>query len=196
MAAQPHPETVEHAVEAAHAPEAAAHGADAAAHGAEGAGGFPPFDPLTFGTQLFWFALTFGALYLIVSRVLLPGVARVLEARAGQIGRDRESAAIKTTEAEEARASMERATAKAKADARKLVDDMRADVMAKINAEQAAAEAELVKAADAAEARITAMRETAIAEVRASADDLGRAIADKLAPAAASAPLQRVAGDA
>ena len=40
------------------------------AHGGAHAGGgsFPPFDSSTFGSQLIWLALAFGALYLLMSR--------------------------------------------------------------------------------------------------------------------------------
>ena len=41
--------------------------------------GFPPFDAQTFASQLFWFALTFVALYLLMSRVALPRVGSILE---------------------------------------------------------------------------------------------------------------------
>ena len=46
---------------------------------------FPPFDAQTFASQLFWFALAFIALYLLMSRVALPRVGSILEARRQRI---------------------------------------------------------------------------------------------------------------
>lgn len=185
-----HPPVDPHAVEAAHG------ATDAAAHGGEHAsGGFPPFDALTFGTQLFWFAVTFGLLYLVVSRFVLPTVGGVLAKRAGTIAGDLDQAAQKSAAAEEARVSMERAVAKARADARSMIDAARADVMAKLNAELEAAEKRLTDKIAAAEASVDAARKKALAEVPAMADQLARDIADRIAPASAPAR-QRVAGDA
>jgi F-type H+-transporting ATPase subunit b len=187
MAATPH------AVAPAHGPtevgpDAAAHGADAAAaHGGEHAGVFPPFDATTFASQLAWFALTFIVLYFVLSRYVLPKISAVLAARAGTISSDLDQAAQKSASAEEARTAMERAVAKARADARAMVDAARADVMAKLNAEQEAAEKRLSDRINAAETRVDAARQKALAEVPGIAEQLARDIADKIAPASASA---------
>ena len=42
---------------------------------------FPPLDPDTFGPQLVWFALTFGLLFLLVQRVILPRIDEVMKGR-------------------------------------------------------------------------------------------------------------------
>lgn len=182
-----------HAVEAAAehgaglAPADAAHTAVAGAHGGEhaAAASFPPFDTSLFASQLIWFAITFGALYFIVSRFIVPTVSSVMEKRASQLAADRDTAAHKTAEAEAAKTAMEKASAKARADARKLIDDMRADVTAKLSAEQAEAEARLAKRAEESAARMTEARGKAMADIPSIADALARDIADKLAPAKA-----------
>ena len=46
---------------------------------------FPPFDTNHFSSQLLWLALTFGALYLLMSRVALPRIAGILEDRQATI---------------------------------------------------------------------------------------------------------------
>ena len=180
---------------AAPAAEAAAH---AAPHGGEQAATFPPFDPTLFSSQLVWFALCFGALYLILSRLVLPKVAAVLEARAGAIKSDLDQAAQKSAAADAARANMERAIAKARADARTMIEAARADMAAKLGAEQEQAETRLGERIAAAEAQISAARAEALGEVAAIAETLGRDIAERLAPTATPAPRQRIAanGDA
>jgi F-type H+-transporting ATPase subunit b len=185
-----HPPVDPHAAEAAHG------AADAAAHGGE-AGGFPPFEASLFASQLFWFVITFGALYFVLSRFVLPRIGGVLEKRAGAIKGDLDRAAEKSAAAEHARANMEKAVAKARADARAMVDAARAEVTAKLAAEQEAAEKRLGERIAAAEAKVDAARQKALAEVPALAETLAREIADKLAPPANTpAPRQRVAGEA
>src|SRR5512133_1723053 len=49
---------------------------------------FPPFDAQTFASQLFWFALAFIALYLLMSRVALPRIGSILEARRQRVDGD------------------------------------------------------------------------------------------------------------
>jgi F-type H+-transporting ATPase subunit b len=184
----------------AHAPNATAldpHAAEpAAAQGGEHAAAFPPFDPTLFPSQLAWFLLTFGALYLVVSRFILPRVGSVLAARAGTISADLDQAAQKSAAADEARTAMERAVAKARADGRAMIEAARADMQAKLNAEQEAAEKRLAERITTAEARVDAARQKALAEVPGIAQALAREIADKIAPVAQPAPRQRVAGEA
>jgi F-type H+-transporting ATPase subunit b len=74
----------------------AAHGADAAhaaAAGGEHAASFPPFDPSLFPSQIFWFVITFSALYLIVSTFIVPSVSKVLEKRESALKSDLDTAA-------------------------------------------------------------------------------------------------------
>ncbi|MGQ0532522.1 MAG: F0F1 ATP synthase subunit B family protein [Caulobacteraceae bacterium] len=192
MAAHP-PATVDpHAAEAAHS------AADVAAHGGEHAAGgaFPPFDATLFPSQLFWFVVTFGALYLVLSRIVLPQIARVQAKRAGTIQHDLDEAAQKSAAAEQARVDMERAIAKARADARAMIDAARADMVAKLTVEQEAAEQRLTAKIAQAETKVDAERKKALAEVPAIAETLARDIADKLTPAGEPAPRQRVVGEA
>ena len=173
MAAHPPAPDATHA-----AVETGAHGGEQAAEG----GAFPPFDAGLFASQLIWFAITFGALYFILSRFVLPQIGNVLAKRAAAISSDIDQAAKKSAEADHARAAMERATAKARADARALIEAARAEVQTKLSAEQNQAEARLIERIRSAETRVDAARTAALREVPALADALARDIADKLAP--------------
>jgi F-type H+-transporting ATPase subunit b len=158
-----------------------------AAHGEAPSGGFPPFDPTLFASQLVWFALSFIALYLILARLVLPTIGGVLQMRAATISGDLDQAAQKSAEAEAARTAMDKAVAKARADARAMVDAARAETQAQLNAEQEAAEARLATRIQAEEAKVDAARKKALADVPGEAEKLARDIVEKLAPANAAA---------
>jgi F-type H+-transporting ATPase subunit b len=174
MAAAPHP--AEHASDAAHAADAAHGGA---------AGGFPPFDASLFTHQLVWFAITFGVLYWLMSRFALPKVAQVLETRASTLKADLDEAASRGDAAETARQQAERASAAARAEARKTIDDMLARTQAELAADQAKADAALAERIAAAEKRIGAAQTKALAGVDEVAGDIAKAIVAKLAPGGA-----------
>ncbi|MBL8530733.1 MAG: hypothetical protein JNK94_03270 [Hyphomonadaceae bacterium] len=159
------------------------HAAEGAAHGGEHAASFPPFDVSLFASQLIWFAITFAALYYIVSRYIIPSVATVQDKRASALKSDLETAAQKSAEAEAARSASEKATAAARAKARAMVDSARADMQAKLNAEQAEAEARLSQRIETAEKQVNEERAKALSEVQSVADELARDIAAKLVPA-------------
>jgi F-type H+-transporting ATPase subunit b len=46
----------------------------------------PQFDPSSFSSQLFWFALCFSALYFAMSRVFLPRIRQIIKTRKEDIG--------------------------------------------------------------------------------------------------------------
>lgn len=46
---------------------------------------FPPLDADTFAPQLVWLALSFGLLYLLLKRIVLPRVSEVIEERGDRI---------------------------------------------------------------------------------------------------------------
>lgn len=159
---------------------AAGHGEAAAGHGEAATAAFPPFDATLFPHQLFWFLLSFVALYLIMSRVVLPAVAGVIAARDKVVKTDLDAAAAASSEAETAKAAAEQAAAAGRAKARALIDAARAEVQAEFAAEQAKTEKRLSDRAATAEKRIGETRQKALTEVSAVADDLAKDIAARV----------------
>ena len=51
-------------------------------------GRFPPLDTKTFPSQIFWLVIFFALLYALMSKLVLPKIACILEARRNRIEGD------------------------------------------------------------------------------------------------------------
>jgi F-type H+-transporting ATPase subunit b len=150
----------------------------AAAEG--GAATFPPFDATLFPHQLFWFAVSFLALYFMMSRYALPGVASVLAARDAAKKTNLDAAAVASEAAERTKLAAEQGAAAGRAKALALIDEARAAAKAEFAAEQEKADARLRERALVAETRINASRDKALAEIAPVAADLAKDIAARV----------------
>lgn len=160
----------------------AAHGA-AAGHAEEGHGKkshFPPFDATTFSSQLLWLVLSFGLLYLLMSRVALPRIGRILEERHDRIADDLEEAAKHKAESEAAQASYEKALAEARAKANAIAGETRNRLAADSEANRKALEAGLADKLATAEQSIASTKTEALTHVRGIAVDATHAIVSTL----------------
>lgn len=149
-------------------------------HEAGHEGGFPPFNPEFYASQIFWLAITFGVFYLIISRVVAPRIGSILEDRQDRIARDLDEASRMKNEADEAIEAYEKELAEAKANAGAIATEAREKAQAKADAERAASEAELSKKIAAAEARIDEIKQSALAEVGSIAEETTASIVEEL----------------
>jgi F-type H+-transporting ATPase subunit b len=141
---------------------------------------FPPFNPATFGSQILWLAISFGLLYYLMAKVVLPKIGKVLDARRDRIFGDLEAARALKEQSETARLTYEKALADAKANASRLAQETRDALAAEVNSRRAAEEAKLAERLSAAEAEINAKRDTAMADVGAIATESAEAIVARL----------------
>src|SRR5260370_38473453 len=77
----------------------------------------PQLDISTFTPQLFWLAVWFVVLYLLMAKIGLPRIAVALDARRRRRGDDLAGAAQMKAEAEAANAAFQRTMAQARAEA-------------------------------------------------------------------------------
>ena len=162
-------------------------GAADAAHGAHKKSGLPQLDGSHFVPQLLWLALTFGVLYLVLSKFALPAVGEVIDERKQRIKRDLDEAERMKSETEKALATYEQALADARAKGSQIARDTRNTLAAETDRQRGAADAQAnAKVADA-EKRIGAMKARALGEVNAIAADTASAIVEALSGAKASA---------
>jgi F-type H+-transporting ATPase subunit b len=154
-------------------------GAHTEADGGHG-GGFPPFDSSTFASQLVSLVIAFAALYLIVSRIALPRVSGVIDARQNAIDGDLTQAQKLKDESDAALKAYETELAAARSRAQAISNETREKLNAASEAERKALEDKLaVKLADAEKA-IAATRVAAMSNVRSIAADATTAIVQRL----------------
>ncbi|ODS91520.1 MAG: hypothetical protein BGO83_16740 [Devosia sp. 66-14] len=141
---------------------------------------FPPFDPASFGGQLLWLAITFAALYFLMSRVALPRIGSILETRRTRIEGDLKEAERLRQETEKAAAAYEAALAEARKNAHGIAEETRAGIKADIDGRRADVEAGLSKRVAAAEARIQADKDAALANVGSIAAETAQVLVAKI----------------
>lgn len=142
--------------------------------------GFPPFKTETYGGQLLWLAISFGALYFLMARVVLPRLGGIIETRRQTIASDLDEAAAMKTRAEEAGTAYEKALSEAKARAQGLARETSARLAAETEARRKTLEAELAERLAASEASIAATKAQAMGNVRGIAADTAQAIVERL----------------
>lgn len=145
-----------------------------------GRGGFPPFEPASFASQLFWLAITFIALYLIVSRLALPRVGGIIENRRNKIEGDLAQAQQMKDESDRELAAYERELSEARARAQTIANETRDRLNAQTEATRKTLDAQLAAKLVDAEKTIAATRQAAMANVRGIATDTAAAIVQRL----------------
>lgn len=164
---------------AAHAASGTTAGTHAAT-GHEGGGSFPPFDPNTFAPQLVWLALTFGLLYILISRVALPRIGEVLDERRDRIQRDLAEAERLKVETDAALRGYEQALSDARGKAQGMAKSTRETLHAEVEAERHRVEHDLAAKIAQTEARIAETKTRALAGVQDIAVDTAGAIVSRL----------------
>ena len=139
--------------------------------GGEHEAAFPPFDPATFGSQLFWLAILFGLLYVLMSRVALPRIGSILEERSARIAKDLADAQRAKDASDAAVAAHEQALAEARQNAHGIAQKARDAAKGEIAADRNRIESELNAKLAAAEGEITKVKTRALGEVDAIARD-------------------------
>jgi F-type H+-transporting ATPase subunit b len=140
----------------------------------------PQLDFSTFPSQIFWLAVIFVLLYLLMARVALPRVSAMIDARKARIEGDLERAGQMKAEAEAVMAAYERSLADARAQAQATLKEAMERFAAQAAEHQRKAAEALGAETTAAEKRIAAAKAEALAGLRAVAIDVARTATRKL----------------
>ncbi|MFM9942314.1 MAG: F0F1 ATP synthase subunit B [Hyphomicrobiaceae bacterium] len=142
--------------------------------------GLPQFNPEFFTSQLFWLAVTFAALYMFLSKVALPRIGQVVEARRNRIQRDLEEAQRMKTETDAALKSYEEALASARGKAQGIAKETRERISAEVDRERQRVDAEIATKVAETEKSIAANKTRALASVGDIATETAGAIVGRL----------------
>ena len=148
----------------------------------------PQLDPSSFGSQLFWLAICFVTLYVVMAVVVLPRITQTLAARADQMEGDLAQAEALRDKAEAALAAYEEALAQARTRALGLAQDMRAEVQAETDRQKGELDASLAEAAKAADIRLEDARTKAMEGLQTAAQDI---VADVMAAVGVEKPMKK-----
>lgn len=141
---------------------------------------FPPFDSTNFPSTLFWLVISFGLLYLLMSKIALPRVESVLHNRQGKITSDLKEAHTAREKAEKAAATHERTIAEARGKAQALAQEAHAKIAAENDARRHALESDLAAKLATAEKQIVDTKSKAMQSVDAIVADAASAIVERI----------------
>ncbi len=143
-------------------------------------GGLPQFDISTWSSQIFWLVVTFGLLYFVLAKFILPRIGEGISERGDRIADDLDAASRMQKQAEQAGIAYDRVMAAAKAKAHNIAETTRKSVDDDVAKDIETAEAEFSKKQEAADQRISAARKSALAQVDVVAAETVEAIVEKI----------------
>ena len=132
----------------------------------------PQLDPASFPSQLFWLAVCFGTMLLVLSVLVLPRITSTLATRQGHIDADLEAAESLRADAQAALAAYDAALQQARNNALALAQDMRAEIQAETDQQKTELDAHLAEESQKADAALKAARDAALAGLGAAARDV------------------------
>ncbi|WP_022727618.1 F0F1 ATP synthase subunit B family protein [Fodinicurvata sediminis] len=144
-------------------------------------GGLPQISQVdTYASQIFWLFVTFGLLYIVMSRVALPRIGDVIEERRDKIDDDLMRAETIRSEAEDVLAEYEKALSVAREEATGILQKASDEAKAKMDERHEAFSQELAERTREAEERIGAAKTEALKDLASVAADTATATTDKL----------------
>ena len=99
-------------------------------------GGMPQLNPEFWISQIFWLTLTFGILYIILSKFILPKISDNLESRKSQILENIEAAERQRENSEEKLKEYEEIISKSKLEAKNIFNQAREKVLKDIGSKK------------------------------------------------------------
>jgi F-type H+-transporting ATPase subunit b len=140
----------------------------------------PQLEISTFVPQLFWLAVTFGLLFLLMAKIGLPRVGGLIEARRRRVDEDLGRAAQLKSEAEAILAAYQQTLAKARAEAQTAVRETTERMAAEAAERQRQLSDSLARKTAEAERQIAAAKQRALSEMPEIAIEVARSITEKV----------------
>ena len=153
----------------------------------------------TFASQIFWLIISFGVLYYMMARVVLPRIADIMAEREDRVAQDLARAQTLKLQSEQIMEEYEAALAEARGEAATALKLATDEVSTEVASRQDEVTAKLNKQAADAESRIDTAKQEALANVKVVASEVSQAAVGKLLgnapqPAEATRAVEQVLG--
>ena len=147
--------------------------------GAE-SGGMPQLNPEFWVSQIFWLTLTFGTLYIILSKLILPKISANLELRKSQIQENIEAAEKQRESSENKLREYDQIILKTKLDAKNIFKDARDKTLKDITSKKEVLDNQIDEEIKKAEKEIEQLRKGAPDKINKIAIETSSEIVKKL----------------
>jgi F-type H+-transporting ATPase subunit b len=134
-------------------------------------GGMPQLDPEFWISQIFWLTLTFGILYVVLSKLILPKISANLELRKSQIQENIEAAEKQREDSEAKLKEYDEVVLKSKLEAKNIFKDAREKALKDINSKKEILDEQINEEIKKAEQEIEFLRKSAPEKINRIAID-------------------------
>ena len=142
--------------------------------------GMPQLNPEFWVSQIFWLTLTFGILYIILSKLILPKISANLELRKIQIQENIEAAEKQREDSESKIKEYENIVSKSKIEAKNIFKDTREKAQKDINSKKELLEKQIDQEIKKAEEEISQLKKSAPEKINKIAIETSSEILKKL----------------
>ena len=143
-------------------------------------GGMPQLDPEFWISQIFWLTITFGFLYLVLSKFILPKISSNLELRKSQIQENIEAAEKQRESSEAKLKEYEEIIFKSKLEAKNIFKNAREKVIKDINSKKEILDKQIDDEINDAEKEIETLKNVAAEKINKIAIETSSDILRKL----------------
>ena len=143
-------------------------------------GGMPQLNPEFWISQIFWLTLTFGILYIILSKLILPKISANLELRKSQIQENIEAAEKQRKESETKLKEYDEIILKSRLKANDIFKDSREKIIKDINIKKEALDKQIDEEIKKVEKEINQLKETSPEKINKIAIEISSDILKKL----------------
>tara|TARA_A100001011_G_scaffold251933_1_gene260089 strand:- start:154 stop:744 length:591 start_codon:yes stop_codon:yes gene_type:complete len=147
--------------------------------GAE-SGGMPQLNPEFWVSQIFWLTLTFGILYIVLSKLILPKISANLELRKSQIQENIEAAEKQRESSDAKLKEYDSIILKSKLEAKNIFRDAREKVVKNINSKKETLDKQIDEEIKKAEQEIEVLRKNAQEKISKIAIETSAQLVKKL----------------
>ena len=143
-------------------------------------GGMPQLNPEFWISQIFWLTLTFGILYVVLSKLILPKISANLELRKSQIQENIEAAERQRESSESKLKEYDAIIQKSKLEAKNIFKDAREKVLKDINSKKEILDKQIDEEISNAEKEIEVLKKGAAEKINKIAIETSSDLVKKL----------------